>query len=541
MTTAQETHLDPRMPPRDRCVLRPLLDRHLCERPDRIFALFEDGRAWSYAELHRRVVRAAVGLQQLGVRQGQHVLSWLPNGPEALTLWFALNYIGAVYVPINIGYRGRLLEHVIDNADAALLVAHADLIDRLDKVALGSLRQLVCIGGAPAKVAGLSAASARDLFEADGELQPLEREIQPWDTQSIIYTSGTTGPSKGVLSSYLHLYSTGMAFHFITEDDRSLVNLPLFHAGGTGAVYRMLVRGASVAIVETFKTQTFWQKIVETRATFLTLLGAMAPFLMKEPPGPRDRDHTLRAVMMVPLHEEAAAFSRRFGVDIYTTFNMTEISCPIFSERNPTKAGACGRARAGVELRVVDESDCEVALGATGELVVRTDMPWALNHGYYKNPDATAKAWRNGWFHTGDAFRVDAEGNYFFVDRIKDAIRRRGENISSFEVESEICAHPDVQEAAVVAVASEFGEDDVLAVVAPIPGRQIDPGALIEFLRPRLAHFMVPRYLRSVVELPKTPTQKVQKHLLRGEGLTADTWDREKAGIKLKRERLLPR
>jgi crotonobetaine/carnitine-CoA ligase len=171
-------------------------------------------------------------------------------------------------------------------------------------------------------------------------------------------------------------------------------------------------------------------------------------------------------------------------------------------------------------------------------LIIRTDAPWALNSGYYKNPEATAAAWRNGWFHTGDAFREDADGTFFFVDRMKDAIRRRGENISSFEVEAEIAAHPLVNEVAVVPVPSEFAEEEVMCVVAPIPGQSIDPKELLEFLVPRLPHFMVPRYVRIVDALPKTPTQKIQKHLLRSAGLTDDTWDREKAGIKIKRQQL---
>jgi crotonobetaine/carnitine-CoA ligase len=264
----------------------------------------------------------------------------------------------------------------------------------------------------------------------------------------------------------------------------------------------------------------------------------MIPFLLKEPPSPRDRDHPLRHVVMVPLSDDAQAFAERFGVDVYTTFNMTETSCPIVSERNPRVRGTCGRPRAGVEARIVDENDCEVAPGEVGELILRTDVPWAMNHGYHKNPQATAQAWRNGWFHTGDAFRYDSDGNFFFVDRLKDAIRRRGENISSFEVEAELMAHPAVREAAAVAVPSEHSEDEVLAVVAPVAGQSVDPAELLGFLLPRMPHFMVPRYVRVLPELPKTPTQKVQKNLLRADGVTPDTWDREAAGIRVRRQRL---
>ena len=209
------------------------------------------------------------------------------------------------------------------------------------------------------------------------------------------------------------------------------------------------------------------------------------------------------------------------GVDVYTIFNMTEVATPVFSELNPTQLGTCGRARDGVEVRLVDENDCEVAPGEVGEMMVRMDRPWAMNHGYYKNPEATVKAWRNGWFHTGDAFRRDAEGNLYFVDRMKDAIRRRGENISSFEVESEVAANPAVREAAAIPVPSELGEDEVMVVIAPVAEQRIDPEALFDFLVPRMAHFMLPRYIRVVDELPKTPTAKVQKHLLREDGVTA--------------------
>jgi crotonobetaine/carnitine-CoA ligase len=533
------TWRDPRVLAPEQCVLRPVLDARATATPDEVFVRYADGEEWTYGEIHRRVRRAAAGLRALGVRQGEFVLTWLPNGPDALTIWFALNYIGAVYVPMNLAWRGRLLEHAVQLAGAKLAISHAGLVARLGEIDRGRLSDAVLIGsGAPEPIQGLAfhPAGALDIEPPD-DLAP-DQPIMPWDTQMVIYTSGTTGPSKGVLCSYLHTASTALVLDAVGPNDRTLVNLPLFHASGTNTVNRMLLRGGSIALVESFDTRGFWETVRRTRSTCVTLLGAMVPFLMKEPPSPRDRDHTLRFVTMVPLNDDAAAFGERFGIEIITTFNMTETSWPLVSERNPTVRGTCGRPRPGIEARIVDANDCEVAPGAVGELILRSDRPWAMNHGYHGDPEATARAWRNGWFHTGDAFRRDDAGNFFFVDRMKDAIRRRGENISSFEVEAEIGAHDAVREVAVVGVPSEHGEDDVLAVVAPVEGRQVDPVALLDYLRPRMAHYMIPRYVRVLPELPKTPTQKVQKHLLRADGVTSDTWDRERAGVVVRRERI---
>jgi crotonobetaine/carnitine-CoA ligase len=529
------------MPSREACVVPDLIARHAAAHPDKVFAVFDDGEAWTYAELAGRVGRLAAGLEAEGVTQGDFVLSWLPNGPTALAVMFAINCLGAVYVPINTSYRGIILEHVLRNSGARLMIGDDRLIGRMAEVDRAAVDKIVVVGDGRPQLAGIELVPFARLSEAGPAPKPRPRPVEPWDTQNVIYTSGTTGPSKGVLTSYHQAFATMSALAAYGPDDRTLATLPLFHVGGTGAVYGALAYGASVVIVEAFDTARFWDTVRRFGVTYTVLLGVMTPFLLKQPPAPNDRDHTLRMAVMVPLADDADEFHRRFGTDIYTVFNMTEVSCPLVSEANPMVRGTAGRPRAGVEVRIVDENDCEVAVGAVGELIVRTDLPWAMNHGYLNNPEATAKAWRNGWFHTGDAFRKDAEGNFFFVDRMKDALRRRGENISSFEVESVIALHPDVREAAVVAAKSDLSEDEVMAVIAPAPGRTVDPAELIEFLRPRLPHFMVPRYVRVMLDLPKTPTQKVQKHMLRQAGITPDTWDREAAGISVKREKLAER
>jgi carnitine-CoA ligase len=528
---------DPRVPSAKECVLRYVLDKFASATPDKVFCVFEDRTTWTYAELLRQVRSTAQALRSLGVAQGDHVLMWLPSSADGLRVWFAVNYLGAVCVPINTAYRGRVLEHVVANSDAVVGVVHADLVPRLADIDKARLARVVVLSGATEPVAGLELLVASALSSSANDPLDLNHPIMPWDTQAILYTSGTTGPSKGVLSSYLHLYSMGEGFPLVNDTDRFLVNLPLFHAGGTGPVYWMLCRGGSIALISAFSTERFWQTIRETGTTTLILLGVMAGFLMKQA-NDTVKSHGLRSVMALPLDENAIAFARRHSVPWMTVFNMTEVSCPLVSGLNPTVSGSAGRPRAGVEARVVDGNDLEVPIGQIGELIVRTDRPWALNHGYYKNAEATAGAWRNGWFHTGDGFRVDKDGEFFFVDRIKDAIRRRGENISSFEVEAEVCAHPAVREAAAVAVPSDVAEDEVLIAVSLGDGKVLDPAELIAFLQPRMAHFMIPRYVRVMADLPKTPTQKVQKHLLRSAGVTDDTWDRSAAGIVIKRDRI---
>ena len=361
-------------------------------------------------------------------------------------------------------------------------------------------------------------------------------------------------PSKGVLSSYLHSYTAARGFRNIGAGDRNLMQLPLFHVGGTYAVLWALIYGGSTVVVEGFSVSRFWETVRRFEVTTVGLLGTMAQFLMKQPESADDRRHPLRSVIIAPFDEHAIAFGRRFGVPTYTEFNMTELAVPLWAGPNPTVPGSCGRPVPGVELRLVDTHDIEVPAGTAGELLVRMDSPWTISHGYLNDPAATAASWRNGWFHTGDLMRRDTDGNYFFVDRLKDAIRRRGENISSFEVERALLAHPDIREAAVVAVHSSGSsgaghwiswtfsdEDEVLAVIALKPDATLEPAALIAFLRDKLAYFMIPRFIRMLDELPKTPTQKIEKHLLRAAGVTGDTWDREAAGIRVEREKLTAR
>jgi crotonobetaine/carnitine-CoA ligase len=524
---------DSRIPERAECVVGDLLRRWARERPDRNFLEFEDGGAWTFAESLDRVQRAAAGLRRLGVEQGSHVLCWMPNQREAVLAWFAANYLGAVHVPINTGYRGRLLQHAIEISDAQVMVAHASLLSRLDEVETAQLREVIVVGAVPS-ASNRFAFHPATVLDGDERAEPA-RPVEPWDPVYIILTSGTTGPSKAVICTYVQAWCGGaMGMDYFDAEDRLLANLPLFHVSGAGAVMDRLTKGGTCVLHDGFKPGAFWDTVRRCDITGCCLVGAMTQFLLRQPPGDRDRDHPLRNVVTVPWNQDSKAVAQRYGLQMHTAFNMTETAVPIRSSANPEVLGSCGRPRPGIEARVVDGNDVEVPHGQVGELILRASRPWEITPGYYRNPQATADAWRNGWFHTGDAFRRDAGGNFFFVDRIKDAIRRRGENISSFEVEAEALCHPAVLEAAAIPVPSDESEDDVMLVVTACTGLAIDPGQLLGFLVPRMAHFMLPRYIRVVAAMPKTPTAKIEKHRLRHEGVTADTWDREAHGIAVR-------
>lgn len=536
--THRPSWFDPALPAREDCVLKPLLESRAARHPDRRLALFEDGSSWSWGECLADVRAAAAGLQRLGVKKGDRVLAWLPTGKPMVLTWFAANYLGAVFVPLNTAYRGAVLQHVVNAAGAVVMVAHPGLVERLEGLALEHLRQLICVGGTPTAIPRGLRALDESALRGDAAGLDESAPIDVWDIQSIIYTSGTTGSSKGVLSPYLQLYTTAMVnYGYMGEGECILVNLPMFHVGGTSPTYTALVRGGSIYLVDGFSTSKFWEQVRRGGCTTTAgLIGVMSAFLAKSEPRPDDADNPLRCITMFPVIEETARMAARFGFDYLTGFNMTEVSTPLVTEVNTRIWGACGKPRSGVQVRLVDEHDLEVPRGEIGELIVRSDLPWTMNAGYNGLPEATATAWRNGWFHTGDLFRQDEGGEFYFVDRIKDTIRRRGENISSFEVENAVRQHPDVDEVVAVGVASEIAEQEVLVVVTSKPGRAVDPRALVEFLVPRLAYFMIPRYVRVVAEIPKTETNKPRKVVFRDAGITPDTWDREAAGLHLRRD-----
>ncbi len=530
---------DPEMPAREDCVMPCLIDRYAAQHPDKEFIRFEDGQRWTWAQAKEIGLRCAAALQARGVTPGDTVLAWLPNNAAMVRIWLGANYAGAIFVPINQSYRGRLLEHVLNTSRAKIMVCHPQLAERLTDIKLDHLTHVIVEGETAANVKLPIKVEPDSLLDQPGE-PDRSYEPQLWDIQAIIFTSGTTGPSKAVQVTYLHLFATAQAtYGYIKSDDTMMINLPMYHVGGTASFMSAVAVGASLALYDGFNTREFWNQVRTSNASVISgLIGAMTVFLSKNEPKADDADNPLRMVTLMPINADTVALGKRYGFDYMSGFNMTELAGPLITNTNETVDRSLGKPRVGVQCRIVDDHDMEAPVGTIGEFICRSDRMWDQFTGYYGNPEATVQALRNGWFHSGDLMYRDADNNFFFVDRKKDAIRRRGENISSLEVEMEVATFPAVREVAAYAVASPAGEDEVMIAVASKPGDTIDPVALIKHLIPRMAHFMVPRYVRIEVELPKTLTNKIQKMDLRAQGVTAATWDREAAGITLKREKL---
>ncbi len=537
MSTTHPEWFDTSRPTQDSAVLPFMLERNAKQAPDKVCCRFADGSKWTYREVLQKTRETAAVFQDLGIKRGDLVLSWLPNGPAAIRTWFGLNYIGAVFVPLNLDYRGRLLEHVIRETKGQVMVAHHQLVERLADIDRSELKTVLSIGG-DAEAVGANVDVVTSTLESDQAIE-VPADMQLWDPQMVIFTSGTTGPSKGVLCPYLQQVTVGKgSYGYMTADDCILIDLPIFHVGGVSPVMAAITNCATFAIYDGFSTNEFWQRVKESGATTTSgLIGSMAAFLAKAPEQEGDADNSLRMLTCM-LNDQVIEVSKRYNFSLCSGFNMSELSVPLVTEVDCGFAGSLGKPRSGCECRVADENDYECSPGVVGELLVRMEQPWETSIGYLNRPEATAAAWRNGWFHTGDLVRQDEDGNFFFVDRLKDAVRRRGENVSSLEVESEVLGFDAVAEAAVVGMPSELGDEDILVAVVPKPGETIDEKELIEYLIPLMPHYMVPRFVRVLDQLPKTPTNKLMKFAIRDEGITDDTWDAEAFGIRLKKTRL---
>jgi carnitine-CoA ligase len=539
MTTTTEL----RFPTREECVLPDLLASRAAATPAMPLLLFED-ETWTCADTAREAWRTGNALQaHCGVEVGDYVSVWAPTGPDVLRAWFGANAAGATYAPLNTSARGSYLEHTMRIAESKVLIAHRGLVDRLAGLDLPHLETVVLVGGEAEVELPWRTLHLEELLDGASEERPaLSRPLEPWDDLSLIYTSGTTGPSKGVRAAHAAFWNYARCFitPFVDETDRYLQPLPMSYTAGTGITYSMLLAGGSVAYPKGFSTKTFWDDVRTFQSTITIVIHGMVSVMLDLPPSPEDADNPLRTVYMGPLLR-AKEFAERYGVSIYTAYGMSEVPVPIVSSLDPDDERSCGRAAdpEHYELRLVDEHDVPVPVGTPGELIARHTLPWTINSGYKNMPEATAHAWRNGWFHTGDQFVQDGDGNFFFLDRMKDVIRRRGVNISSFEVEAEVLSHPLVKEAAAIAVKNPdmaAEDEEVMVVVVLEPGAELDPVDLVEYLVGRVPRHWVPRFIEYSDALPRTDSHKLKKADLRERGITEQTWDREKAGIAFRRE-----
>lgn len=496
----------------------------------RFLTYLPDGRTYTYAELDATTDRVANGLAALGLGAGDIVAVWMDNCPEQILAYFGLGKIGAVAVPINTAFRGEQLRYFLAHSGAVALVADGPLLEHLrPDVRPAELRLVIRLG------AGVGAdLEFGDLLKAPAAKRPDPARFS--DTCSLAYTSGTTGPSKGVIFTHARTFMyplSHIAAYGYRADDIYYVTLPLFHINALqGSTYNALMADASVVLQRRFSASGFWNDIRRSRATVTNLLGSMTNMLWDRPATSGDRDHEIRMCLVAPVPPFARAFEQRFGLRFIAGYGATDYgaSHAYTLDDPPEKLGSSGRPRRGYEARIVDADDLDVPPGEPGELLLRCNTPWEAGGQYHRAPEASVAAMRNGWFHTGDRGYIDDDGYLWFVDRIKDAIRRRGENISSFEVEQVLLRHESVQDVAVFAVASEMSEDEVAAVIVPRTGRQVDFDALARHCAAELAYFAVPRYLRTAEELPRNASQKVEKFKLRREAESdlGRYWDRER-------------
>ena len=523
-------------PPSER-TLPKMLERQ-AERYGRRRLVAIGGRTLTYAETRNAAAGYAATLAAAGIRAGDRVAIMCGNRAELLLTILGCGWLGAIAVPINTASRGAQLEHILGNCGARLLVIERDFtraIAALDPSRIAVEAQWL-VGDGPAQdVKHIRAVP----FPRPHEAVP-SHPVAPGDTFAILYTSGTTGLSKGVCCPHAQYFwwavYTGQLLG-VRETDVLMTTLPMFHTNALNSFFQALLNGATLIVEPRFSASGFIAALARERATVTYVLGAMVPILLAQEPSAHDRKHNVRIALApaVPAHFHKA-FSDRFGFGLLDGYGSTETNCIMGAPLDEQRLGCMGRVLPGFTARIVDADDNEVPDGEAGELILRADEPFAFATGYFGMADKTVEAWRNLWFHTGDRVVREPDGFYRFIDRMKDAIRRRGENISSFEVEQVLVSHPQIENAAVFPVRSELAEDEVMAAVVLRQGAQLTYAALLDFCQPRMPYFAVPRFLEFVDALPVTESGKVTKYKLRERGVTAATWDREKAGYRVTRD-----
>lgn len=487
------------------------------------------GRQWTHSDAAEAAGVRAGALVQAGVARGDRIAVMCGNRIEFLETFLGAGWMGASIVPVNTASMGPQIEYFLANSAAKLLVIEAGFLDRLKTADLGrtSLREVWVVGEGDA--AWEPPADVRVSNYPEGSQAIAPAAMQPGDPLAILYTSGTTGPAKGVICPHAQYFWWGVNSAEVLgvgRDDVLCTTLPLFHINALNTFAQAALTGAEVVFESRFSASGFWPSMRASGATVVYLLGAMVPILLAQPEGDGERDHRVRIGLGPGVPSAAGqAFKARTGVSLLEGYGSTETNFAIATAPDSPRGGVMGWLRPGFQACVADQDDVALPPGEAGELLLRADEPYAFASGYFNMPEKTVEAWRNLWFHTGDRVVRDADGAFRFVDRIKDAIRRRGENISSFEVEQVLLSHPGVASCAVYPVRSELAEDEVMAALVAREGERIDPVELSRFCEGRLPYFAVPRYIDVLPDLPRTENGKVQKFKLRERGVGPHTWD----------------
>ena len=517
-----------------------VLSERAKEQGDKVILLFEEQRI-TYAQLNERVNRVAGGLLGLGVAPAERVAILMPNRPEFLYVFFATQKLGTCAVPINIALKGEGLAYLLNHSEARSIVIAWDLLENLAAIRASlaaAIRVIVDTTEAPPGFRLPAGAVALDALmkAAPAPVATAEPavEIDPQAPAVMMYTSGTTGLPKAVVMRYRALSGPMLEFGaFYLDNDVLYTCLPLFHANALFlTAVRALVSGRTLALSRRFSASRFWDEIRHYGATTFNALGAMIPILLKQPPRLDDADNPVRLVMSAATPAWAwEQFEKRFNLVIWEGYDAVDGGGFSLLNLGTSPKGSMGKPPPGTEARVVDDQDKEVPAGEVGELVFKVDDPEARRVEYLKNQKSSDAKVRNGWFHTGDLAWRDPEGNFYFADRKTDSMRRRGENISSFEVEKIVNQHPTVLECGAFGVPSDLGEDDVMVAIVFKPGQSATPQELARFCSERMASFTVPRYFDFRERLPKTETHRIQKAQLKQQGITPTTWDRDKDAL----------
>ncbi len=488
-----------------------------------------EGAQWTHADPVRHAAAHASALKAAGITRGDRVAVMCGNRVEFLETVLACGWMGAVVVPVNTALMAAQIEHVLRDSAACLLVAQGGFAERLPQTLPTTLRQIWWVD-APAAELALGVPS--QAWPAPGTPEPAA-ELGPEDLLAILYTSGTTGAPKGVMCPHAQYLAWGLNTARVLGLEASDVlctTLPMFHINALNPYAQAAVTGCRAVWLPRFSASGFWPAMQEAQASVIYLLGAMVPILLAQPAGPQERAHHVR-IGLGPGVPQAGAqdFQARTGVPLMEGYGSTETNFVLSAVAGAPADGTMGQVQPGFHARVVDGHDVPLPDGSAGELVLRADEPFAFALGYWGLPEQTVQAWRNLWFHTGDRVLRQPDGRFRFIDRLKDAIRRRGENISSWEVEQVLQSHPAVAEVAVFPVRSDLAEDEVMAALVARPGQALDVSELWSFCEQRLPRFAVPRYLDIVDDLPRTANGKVRKFVLRERGATPATHDRQAA------------